>query len=265
MRSKRKYFVGLDLREAKEPTALAVVERTWRDSEKPERRAQCHEVRHLQRWNAGTSYPAMIAEVIKVIDELPSVRALMINATAVGEPVVNLLRKARPSCRIHGVTITAGNSITAGESGLLIPRKVLISTLQILLQTRRLRVASRLLDAPTLGRELARFQSKAPLSGNDAMSEWREGSHDDLVFAVAVACWQAEREAEEDERPEVSFIPPDIGEEGMIRTPRGHLVSIELPEERGSGAWDPWGHGSRARARAADSTALSRYFRGLFG
>jgi hypothetical protein len=45
--------------------------------------------------------------------------------------------------------------------------------------------------------ELTGFQLKVDLrSGHDTYEAWREGIHDDLVLAVAIAAWYAEREAE---------------------------------------------------------------------
>jgi len=33
-----------------------------------------------------------------------------------------------------------------------------------------------------------------PLTGHDSYGAWREGQHDDLVLATAVACWYGERQ-----------------------------------------------------------------------
>ena len=39
-------------------------------------------------------------------------------------------------------------------------------------------------------RELAQFKVKINIStGHDSYEAWREGDHDDLVLAVALACW----------------------------------------------------------------------------
>ena len=32
-----------------------------------------------------------------------------------------------------------------------------------------------------------------PLTAHDSYGAWREGAHDELVLAVAVACWYGER------------------------------------------------------------------------
>lgn len=43
-----------------------------------------------------------------------------------------------------------------------------------------------------LAREFAAFQVKVSTASPEEMDAWREGKHDDLVFAVAVAAWLGE-------------------------------------------------------------------------
>ena len=61
-----------------------------------------------------------------------------------------------------------------------------------MLESRRLKIAPTLPDAAVLVRELETFQTKTTLTVDDALS-WRDGPHDDLVLAVGVAVWLAER------------------------------------------------------------------------
>ena len=56
----------------------------------------------------------------------------------------------------------------------------------------RLRIAAALPEADTLVRELLAFQVKITAAAHDTYGAWREGTHDDLVLAVALACWHAE-------------------------------------------------------------------------
>lgn len=61
---------------------------------------------------------------------------------------------------------------------------------QVLLQTQRLKVAEALPLAPTLVQELLNFRVKIdPQTAHNSYSAWREGQHDDLVLATALACW----------------------------------------------------------------------------
>ena len=71
-------------------------------------------------------------------------------------------------------------------------KKDLVGVLQVLLQEKRLKVAPALEHAAMLATELQQFQLKA-ISLDPCAVEWREQPHDDLVLAVAVAAWQAER------------------------------------------------------------------------
>jgi hypothetical protein len=74
-----------------------------------------------------------------------------------------------------------------------VPKKELVTCLQLLLQQHRLAVASGLPDAEVLLRELQNFRVKITLAANETFGAWREGDHDDLVLAVAQACWHASR------------------------------------------------------------------------
>lgn len=60
---------------------------------------------------------------------------------------------------------------------------------------RRLKIAAGLELASVLTAELENFRSKTSLAGHNsygAGEDWREGHHDDLVLAVALACWYGE-------------------------------------------------------------------------
>ena len=72
------------------------------------------------------------------------------------------------------------------------PKRELVGTLQVLLQTRRLRVARTLPDAVVLVQELENFRAKVTTARQETLESWREGRHDDLILAVAVAAWLGE-------------------------------------------------------------------------
>jgi len=64
---------------------------------------------------------------------------------------------------------------------------------QVLLQNKRLKIASTLSEAATLKKELLNFRVKVdPATAHDSYEHWRDGDHDDLVLAVAMACWYRE-------------------------------------------------------------------------
>jgi hypothetical protein len=187
------YYCGLDLGQAHEATALAIVERTVVESAKPAVRH--YSVRHLHRFVLGTPYADIAAHVAKLFASPPLVHGrLMVDQTMVGRPVVDELRRAKIQAKMSSLAITAGHHSGLGEHGvLMVPKQELVSTMQVLLQTRRLSIASSLVEAALLAEELASFKLKQPPSRDD-IADWREAPHDDLVFAVAIAAWQGEQE-----------------------------------------------------------------------
>jgi hypothetical protein len=73
-----------------------------------------------------------------------------------------------------------------------VPKKELVSDLQVLLQSRRQRMAPPLPDAPTFVRKLLNFKMQVT-AANQAVESWREAPHDDRVLAAATAVWLGER------------------------------------------------------------------------
>jgi hypothetical protein len=74
-----------------------------------------------------------------------------------------------------------------------VPKRDVASTIAVLLQTGRLRIARGLKESETLLRELINFRVKISLSGHDTYEAWREQEHDDLVLAVGLAAWLFEK------------------------------------------------------------------------
>src|SRR5262249_53736892 len=113
----------------------------------------------------------------------------------VGRPVVDMFRQHPQAPRTVPVTITGGQKVTIDLDGSRhVPKRDLVSSVQLLLEQRRLRIAKGLPDAPILGRELLNFRVTITPSMNETFGAWREHEHDDLVLAVALASWLAERE-----------------------------------------------------------------------
>jgi hypothetical protein len=204
------FFIGLDLGQAQDYTALAIAEKvqpqqeqvdewsgrvTQVDAGKP-----LYHVRHLQRWQLGTSYPAIVKDVVALSERLRVGKArhapdLVVDQTGVGRPVVDMLRGA--GLHPKPVTITGGTDVTGSESsGFGVPKRDLVGTLQVLLQAQRLKFAEGMAEVPTLVKELLAFQVKITASAHDTYGAWREGTHDDQVLAVAMAVWFAERKGE---------------------------------------------------------------------
>src|SRR3954454_11630051 len=74
-----------------------------------------------------------------------------------------------------------------------VPKRDLVSVLQVLFHSKRLKIAAGVNERDTLLRELANFSAKITQHANDTYEAWREGQHDDLVLALALASWSLER------------------------------------------------------------------------
>lgn len=195
------YVLGLDLAQASDFTALAVVERTRLEPEGGRRRFS-HGVRHLKRWPLKTPYTQIVADVAELVGDLRKAApalpppVVVVDQTGVGRAVVELVRGANLPARVLPVLITAGHAMTYDEDGSAhVPKKELVSTLQALLQSRRLVVAP-LPERELLVKELLAFRVKITVAANETFEAWRERDHDDLVLAVALACWGGEQSVE---------------------------------------------------------------------
>lgn len=153
-----------------------------------------YDIRHLERLPLGTTYPAQVRRVAGMLcrDPLASHHAhTYIDYTGVGRGVMDMFKETRMP-RLHPVTITAGNAITRTADGWHVAKLELISRVQALLHTGQLSIAKELADTATLMRELQDFHVIFSSAGN-AQFGAREGAHDDLVLAAAMAIFGATR------------------------------------------------------------------------
>jgi hypothetical protein len=189
------YVLGLDLGQARDYSALAVLERRRLPEKEHLESLENHfAVRHLKRWTLGTSYTAIVAEVAELVGKPPLSNPMVaVDKTGVGSAVVEMFTAARMKANLRPILITSGFQVLYGDDGAWhVPKKELVSVLQVLLQSRRLKVASSLEHAATLTKELQAFRVKVTVAANETFEAWRERDHDDMVLAVAMACWLGE-------------------------------------------------------------------------
>lgn len=151
-------------------------------------------VRHLERFR-DVLYPEVVERVRRLmyVPELRGDAAMAVDATGVGAAVVDMLRRA--GLAFDAVTITGGDTETLSSYGSWrVPKRDLVGSLQVLLQSGRLKIARELTHADTLKAELLNFRVKVNIAtGHDSYEAWREGDHDDLVLAAAIAAWKAQK------------------------------------------------------------------------
>ncbi len=201
------FVLGLDIGKSQDPTALAldeivecerqVWERTAHEAQMGLRKAtpvKRHRIVNLFRYPLGTPYPDVYRSVQSVLNQLPARRRtpdLVVDRTGVGAPVVDSMREM--GLRPIAVGITAGNMVNEeGPYGFTVPKSILASTLDIALADDRLAITAAAAASDALKAELQGFHAKVSKAGTTSYEAWREGVHDDLVLAVALAVWRGD-------------------------------------------------------------------------
>ncbi|HQE97203.1 MAG TPA: hypothetical protein PKY20_03305 [Methanothrix sp.] len=183
-----KFYIGLDLGQASDYTALIIIESI------PDPGGKIYHVRRLERIR-GEPYPK-VAEKVRAImtsSALSGRTALVVDQTGVGRPVVDLLKDV--GLKPIAVSIHGGDAVSRDGSTWKVPKRDLVGALQVLLQSGRFKVSDQLKLGPVLQSEMLNFRVKIdPITAYDSYSAWRDNEHDDLVLSAALACWWAERQ-----------------------------------------------------------------------
>jgi hypothetical protein len=196
------FYLGLDLGQRADYSAIAVVERVeaeWARFDYVQwlRRTGREEarfaVRHLERMALGTSYVAVAERVREMAGstELRGRATVVVDGTGVGAAVVDLLRGPGIDCELVPVQITGGGRARQDGGAWNVPKRDLIGVVQVLLEQRRLKFAADLPRMQTLVEELMAMRVRVTEAGMEQFGAWREGSHDDLALALALGCWRA--------------------------------------------------------------------------
>jgi hypothetical protein len=152
----------------------------------------------VERLGLGTPYAAVMARVREIVqsDALRGDCSLTVDATGVGNPVVEMLRAGKLGCEICAVTITGGERPHSHSGGWNVPKRDLMAVVQVLLERGELRIARDLRGLRMLLRELMEVQERLKSNGGTRLGAEGYGEHDDLAIALALACWRAKRTRE---------------------------------------------------------------------
>lgn len=207
----KQFLVTADLGFSQDYTALGVLERTekpsgierkeWLDDEESyvleEEWKGAYELRWLERPPLKTPYPDICRRIQDILfhPALQGNATLIVDATGVGRPVIQMMEDM--GLAPVSVLVTGGNKETMDEDGIYhVPKRVIVSSLQMVFQERRIKVAEELDLVQTFLRELDNFKMKMnTLTGNTSYEAWRASDHDDLVFAVGLGAWYGETQA----------------------------------------------------------------------
>jgi hypothetical protein len=214
-------LLGVELGSRMENTAISVTERAYVLASPGERfnasyydhrlrRQRLHarekvsveyRVRHLERRYPPVRYKGVadrVAELVKTVGECD----IIMDLTRTGRPVHALIMEAvdeaiketGSEARIGQCPITVTGEFGAvshsRDVGWLVPRRDLVSAALLLFEQEQLKIAEGLALAGTLTSEFAEFKPRAP---KEELEGWRLGRNDDLVLAVAMSVWAAER------------------------------------------------------------------------
>ena len=195
-----RYVVAVDVGQSNDYTAVVILHSYRLSASRGAHRH--HDVVHLERFRE-ISYPDQVRRIGERYRELvqhakgahrdANVR-LVVDATGVGKPILDLAREQ--GLRPNGVIITGGET-SSHERGIdRVPKRELVTTLQVALQAKRLRIAEDLPLAELLLKEFRGFRVKISLTGHASfgndVGSWREADHDDLVLATALGVWTLE-------------------------------------------------------------------------
>ena len=190
------FYVGLDLGQSADFTALAIVQDLAEVAEDGRLARRLH-LRHLERYPQHTSYTAIADGVATLMRDPLLYRHrkpphLVVDNTGVGRAVTDLLKSK--GLRFTPVTITGGDKAHRVDGTWRVPKRDLVGALEVPFHTGALKVAESLELWPTLKGELQTFKRKINLkTAHDSYEHWRESDHDDLVLATALACWEITR------------------------------------------------------------------------
>ena len=184
-------IIGIDIGKSTDPTAICVATPSRRKGQ------ISFQVRHLERIPLGLPYPEIFERIATVIESVAGRSRfrprVLIDATGVGQPVVDLLRLRIRGADIHGVLLRAGELHTyrngAKHITIVIGKAKLAKRLQAMIQNGRVHLPDTD-EARALAAELLNYEVRIDENGTDRYGAFKSGTHDDLVTALAFSVTQ---------------------------------------------------------------------------
>jgi hypothetical protein len=222
--SPRRYSIGVDLGQASDFTAIAVLEKAIVPpetamfspvGESPSNRlvegSIVYDLVYLKRPKLGTPYDVISRRVADLICELEPQGAfgelgqvtLSVDGTGVGRGVVDMLdtefkrrgatSKAVPRVDFRRVSVTGSQTSlkrpTRAGGYWSVPKHELIFPCVAAFQQNKVRIG-KVKDRDALVSELKSYRRKVNIAtGGLQFEPWRESEHDDLLFALCLALW----------------------------------------------------------------------------
>ena len=189
------FTIGLDLAQSSDYSALAIIEQTTLAGafdhvtySRPT--STICDLRYLRRFPRGTAYPDIVGTLHELLHHRKIHRRanLVCDATGLGGPVVDMLTRAGLDAPIVPIILT-GSQAPAKPDSRSVPKTDLIAALSYRLHSKTLRIPPGLPYVDLLYNELHHFRAKLSHEGRTRLEARRATDHDDLVIALALACW----------------------------------------------------------------------------
>jgi hypothetical protein len=220
-----RYSVGVDLGQANDPTAIAVLQKNIMPPDtalfapvgkSPSNRlvegSLVYDLVYLKRPKLGTPYDVIARRVADLICELEPQGAfgelgqvtLSVDGTGVGRGVVDMLdtefkrrgatSKAVPRVDFRRVSVTGSQTSlkrpTRSGGYWSVPKHELVFPCVAAFQQGKIRLAKGIKDRDALVNELRNYKRTTNIAtGGMQFEPWRESEHDDLLFALCLALW----------------------------------------------------------------------------
>lgn len=190
--------MGLDLGQSVDHAAAAVLSKRVHTGNFCGPQDNRIKLANLWRWPNGTDYTDICAHCLSY----PSLDALIVEYNGVGRPVVDTMRQMMRMAGDQGfrgrlIPVTSLNSrakmhATVDEKGQTwsVPKIDLVSSLMLLIQSRRLAIPRKTRFLPNLIEEIRTFQMRYSKAANLQFgNEPGAGKHDDLVLGLSLSAW----------------------------------------------------------------------------
>ncbi|MCC6538581.1 MAG: hypothetical protein IT162_13580 [Bryobacterales bacterium] len=191
--------VGFDLGQRSSHSALAVIERLEIRSDR--RNPVTFEILHetqfnlirLERFPLQMSYDDTARRLKNSLALLAGGTrdiTLLVDATGVGQPFLDILRKHDLGVHLMPIAITSGGHQTYSNNIQRVPKRDLIQSANLILGSEVMRFEPSLNGLKELREEMEAYRVKTSASGHE---RYTTATTDDLIMAFALAAWQARK------------------------------------------------------------------------
>ena len=192
--------VGLSVSQGA-PTGISVLQKVKPPARRGQQSVATYHCRYLRRWlPPDTAYPTLVKELGAMLaDTLRDCNLVVEEGTGL-RTVVSMLRRSRLRAQIRPVEVkTSAEDTYVGDAWKVSKRSLIETTRQVLQKERMVfdermpaEVMATTTPVRTIYQAILTYPFERATVANEAFAA-RDGEHDDLVLAVALACWYGER------------------------------------------------------------------------